>query len=82
MTTVLEPVELRTRGFDVLAKSLGWVNAVRFIQQYEPSRLNYVEERKSILPDLTAAELIGQMKALSASETGVSAPPNRRRRTK
>jgi hypothetical protein len=30
----------RTRGFEVLVRSLGRVNAVRFIQQYEPSRRN------------------------------------------
>jgi hypothetical protein len=60
--TVLEPVELRTRGFDALVRSLGWVNAVRFIQQYEPSRFNYTAERDAILPELTGAQLIAQMK--------------------
>ena len=45
MTVVLDPVELRTRGFEALVQSLGWVNAVRFIQEYEPSRHNYTLER-------------------------------------
>ncbi len=57
----LSPVELRTRGFDALVAALGWVNAVRFIQQYEPSRLNYVEERDAILPDWNAQEMIRRM---------------------
>ena len=61
MSTVpLEPVELRARGFDALVRSLGWVNAVRFMQQFEPSRLNYVNERDAILKEraygLTPAE--------------------------
>lgn len=57
----MEPVELRARGFDVLANSLGWVNAVRFIQEYERSRMNYTEERDRILPDWGAEELIKRM---------------------
>jgi len=62
-TTLLEPAELRTRGFEVLVRSLGWVNAVRFIQEYEPSQRNYTAERNAILPDWNAAEMVRQMKA-------------------
>lgn len=46
-----DPVELRRQGFEALVKALGWVNAVRFIQQYESSRLDYIRERDQILPD-------------------------------
>ena len=60
-TALIEPVELRVRGFEVLASSLGWVNAVRFIQQYEPSRHNYTAERDHLLPDWDAAELVRRM---------------------
>ena len=66
-TALIEPVELRSRGFDVLAKSLGWVNAVRFIQQYEPSHLNYSTERDAILPEWDAAELVRRMNDLPPS---------------
>jgi hypothetical protein len=48
--TVLDPSELRHRGFDALVDSLGWVNAVRFVQQYEMSRLDDTTERDAILP--------------------------------
>ncbi len=47
---LLDPVELRRQGFEVLVRSLGWVNAVRFIQQYEVSRLDYTKERDQALP--------------------------------
>jgi hypothetical protein len=60
-TSFLNPVELRALGFEALVKSLGWVNAVRFVQQYESSSLNYTEERQSILPDADPAELIRRM---------------------
>ena len=56
--TLIEPAELRSRGFALLAESLGWVDAVRFIQEYEPSRRNYLQERDAILPDWNAAELV------------------------
>ena len=55
---LLEPVELRARGFEILARSLGWVNAVRFVQQYETSRLDYTRERETMLPDWDAREMV------------------------
>lgn len=69
---LLEPVELRARGFEALVKSLGWVNAVRFIQQYESSRLNYTAEREQILPDWDAAEMVRRIEdaGRSAGEQG------------
>jgi hypothetical protein len=61
MTTLLEPVELRSRGFEALVKSLGWVNAVRFIQQFERSGHNYTSERDALLPNWSADELAKRM---------------------
>jgi hypothetical protein len=58
MTQLLEPIELRSKGFEVLSRSLGWVNAVRFIQEYEPSRRDYTKERETILPQMSARELV------------------------
>ena len=66
-TAFIEPVELRARGFDALVKSLGWVNAVRFIQQYEPSHFNYTVERETLLPNWEADELVNRMKELDES---------------
>lgn len=59
--SLLDPVELRARGFDALVKSLGWVNAVRFIQQFERSRLDYTRERDQILPQWNAAEIVRRL---------------------
>ncbi len=60
--TLLEPVELRARGFEALVKSLGWVNAVRFLQQFERSSFDYTRERDAILPQWDAAELVRRLK--------------------
>jgi len=34
-SAITNPVELRSRGFQALVKELGWVNAVRFLREYE-----------------------------------------------
>jgi hypothetical protein len=57
-TKLLEPVELRRLGFEALVASLGWVNAVRFLQQYETSRWNYTQERDQFLPAWDAETLV------------------------
>ncbi len=59
----LDPVELRRQGFEALVAALGWVNAVRFLQQYETSRLDYTKERHQILPDWDAATLVQKARA-------------------
>lgn len=58
MTPIKSPVELRQRGFEALVASLGWVNAVRFLQQYEVSPHDYTNERDRILPDWDAETLV------------------------
>jgi hypothetical protein len=58
MTAISDPLELRRRGFDALVNALGWVNAVRFIQQYEASREDYTRQREQILPGWDAKTLI------------------------
>jgi hypothetical protein len=57
-TPRLNPVDLRRLGFEALVAALGWVNAVRFLQQYETSRLNYTSERQQLLPDWDAETLV------------------------
>ena len=34
-SAITNPVELRSRGFQALVKELGWVNAVRFLREYD-----------------------------------------------
>jgi hypothetical protein len=57
-----DPVELRRQGFEALVKALGWVNAVRFLQQYETSRLDYTSEREQFLPDWDAQTLLQKLR--------------------
>ena len=65
--------ELRNRGFRALAEALGWVNAVRFLRQYDPGSGNYTEERRTLLPDWDASTLTRKAKELQkARESGTS----------
>lgn len=63
MTAIIsDPVELRRVGFESLVNALGWVNAVRFLQQYEGrSALDYTREREQILPDWDADTLLQKL---------------------
>jgi hypothetical protein len=65
---VMNPAELRARGFEVLVRALGWVNAVRFIQQNELSGLNYTAERDRILPNWDAAQMVQRMSAPESAQ--------------
>jgi hypothetical protein len=56
------PVELRRQGFEALVKALGWVNAVRFLQQYETGSLDYTKERDQVLPDWDVETLMKKLR--------------------
>ncbi len=58
MTAILPPVELRKQGFVALVNALGWINAVRFLQQYESGLGDYTKERESFLPEWDEATLV------------------------
>lgn len=57
-TLITNQSELRHRGFQALTEALGWVNAVRFLRQYDPGSGNYTEERRTLLPDWDASTLV------------------------
>lgn len=69
MVSMMEPVELRSRGFDALVKELGWVDAVRFMMQFERSTFNYVEEREAMLPEVSMAELMQKVREVEQAES-------------
>ena len=43
--------EIHNQGIEVLARELGPVKMIRFLQQYETGKGNYTEERHSWLDD-------------------------------
>lgn len=67
-TIITSPVELRQRGFEALVAALGWVNAVRFLQQYEVSGYDYTSERDQILPNWDAETLVRLARKVDKSQ--------------
>ena len=57
-SVIADPVEPRRRGFEALVQVLGWVNAVRFLRQYEVGQGDYTHERDAFLPDWDAKTLV------------------------
>ncbi len=51
---------MRKQGFAALVKALGWVNAVRFLQQYETGEGDYTRERASLLPGWDAEAVVSE----------------------
>lgn len=56
--------ELREKGFRALVDALGWVNAVRFLREYDPGSGNYTQERASLLPDDTVEALTSEIERI------------------
>jgi hypothetical protein len=67
MSTVLAPQELREKGFEALVAALGWVNAVRFIQQYDRGRGDSAHERDAMLPPWDSETIIRKGRELPSS---------------
>ena len=66
-TLITNQSELRHRGFQALTEALGWVNAVRFLRQYDPGSGDYTEERRTLLPEWDAATLVREAQKLQES---------------
>lgn len=64
-TLITNQSELRRRGFQALSEALGWVNAVRFLGQFDSGAGNYTEERRALLPDWDPETLIREAHKLA-----------------
>lgn len=56
--------ELRARGFRALVNALGWVDAVRFLREYDLGSGDYTKERESLLPDLRIDEMVAEIERI------------------
>lgn len=58
----LDPIAIRKIGLEALAKALGPVGMVRFLQQYEGGIGNYTKERQEWLKDYTVKGIVKEIK--------------------
>ncbi|MFN4217937.1 MAG: hypothetical protein ACK4HB_01405 [Candidatus Bipolaricaulia bacterium] len=56
------PTQIRNRGLEALAKALGPVGMVRFLQQFESGTGDYTKERAQWLDKLTVKEIVTEIK--------------------
>ena len=64
------PVEVRRAGLEALAKALGPVGMIRFLQQFETGTGNYSEERHELLGNEDVATLAARIRQRRSSEQG------------
>lgn len=58
MSLIPNPAELRRRGLEILVRELGYVNAMRFLLQYETGQGDYTRDRDQILPNWSVTEMV------------------------
>jgi hypothetical protein len=54
--------EIRNTGLEILARELGPVGMVRFLQQFETERGDYTRDRENWLEDETVETLVDKIK--------------------
>jgi hypothetical protein len=58
----MTPIELNRKGFQALVDSLGYVDAVRFIKQFDNGEGNYTKDRDRWLGDRTLEAIWADLK--------------------
>jgi hypothetical protein len=58
----MTPVELNQKGFEALIAALGYVDAVRFIKQFDSGTGNYTSDRHQWLDALSLDDIWADLK--------------------
>ncbi|MBD2309943.1 hypothetical protein H6G17_31555 [Chroococcidiopsis sp. FACHB-1243] len=58
------PIQIRQLGIEALAKALGPVGMVRFLQQFETGSGDYTRDRDELLKDVNIEDILGQIKQM------------------
>ncbi|MBD2665696.1 hypothetical protein B6N60_04502 [Richelia sinica FACHB-800] len=58
----MTPIELYRKGFQALVDALGYVDAIRFIRQFDNGNGDYTEERHQWLDEVTMDEILADIK--------------------
>jgi hypothetical protein len=58
----MNPAFIRKAGLEAVAKKLGPLGMVRFLQQFETGRGDYTKERGQLLKDMNIQEIISDIK--------------------
>jgi hypothetical protein len=61
-TLTMSPAGIRKAGLEAVAKKLGPLGMVRFLQQFETGRGDYTKERDQWLKDMDIQEIISEIR--------------------
>lgn len=61
-TQTMSPAGIRKAGLEAVAKKLGPLGMVRFLQQFETGRGDYTKERDQWLNDMDIQEIISEIR--------------------
>ncbi len=64
----MTPVELQRKGWKALVNALGYVDAIRFIRQFDSGSGDYTKERHQWLDKLTMDEIIADIEQRQGNE--------------
>ena len=67
-TSTRSPEEIRQLGMTALTHSLGPVDTIRFLQQFDRGQGDYTKERNAILGNPALDEVLRELKSKSAME--------------
>lgn len=59
----LNPTVVRKAGLEALAKTLGPVGMVRFLQQFEMGSGDYTKEREELLEGMSVKSIVKEIKS-------------------
>ena len=64
------PAQIRERGIEALAKTLGPVGMARFLQQFEMGSGDYTRDREEWLKGLTVSDVVAEIKSRREKQGG------------
>ncbi|AUB79687.1 hypothetical protein [Candidatus Thiodictyon syntrophicum] len=64
MTACIHPIaEINQRAKDALIREVGVIDTIRFLNQFRAGSGDYTAERASLFRDMTASEIIAEIKS-------------------
>lgn len=73
----MTPIELQSRGMQILIRELGYADAVAFMLQLSPGAGDYTKERQKLLKGFTVEELVAESDRLVKEARGTKPKPRR-----
>jgi hypothetical protein len=81
MTRIRTIPEITEAGTRALVRALGYPDAVRFITALRPGSGDYTKDRRKLLKDVTAADVLAQVREIQKRDRAAGRATARRKRS-